>query len=242
MSDFNSLALALDTWLSTPLQDLPPELQKRIKQDFSPMPWDELSPDERLSVAKQWDYQHDPATEQERESWFNFYVKKGGLEAEIAKCETIATPTALDLEAQHRLLADLKSELALMQKQELQASKHEKITKKVENKLNTQQAPAIEKKAMLTPNNTNKTTNDCLQNKPQRKDEWFSLIRDMRIEFINEYDRSPNDAEAWVRLKTQPPASYGITSGKHKGKDTIFMGDIHLSKQSFMDRLKRYTQ
>jgi hypothetical protein len=60
MSSFDSLALALEDWFDTPLADLPDALRKRVVQEFFPMPWDNLSADQRRSVALQLDYQHDP--------------------------------------------------------------------------------------------------------------------------------------------------------------------------------------
>ena len=66
-SGFDSLALALEDWFDTQLADLPDALRKRVVQEFFPMPWDNLSADQRRSVALQLDYQHDPAMESDRQ-------------------------------------------------------------------------------------------------------------------------------------------------------------------------------
>ena len=73
MSSFDSLTLALEDWFDTRLADLPDALRQRVLQEFSPMPWDKLSADQRRSVALQLDYQHDPATEKDRQKWWDFF-------------------------------------------------------------------------------------------------------------------------------------------------------------------------
>ena len=49
------------------------------------MPWDQLSAEQRRSVTLQLDYQHDPATEEERERWWDFYQRMSALEAELER-------------------------------------------------------------------------------------------------------------------------------------------------------------
>lgn len=60
MSDFPALTLALESWLTTPLGDLPDALRQRVENEFAPVPWDQLSAEQRRTVALQLDYQHDP--------------------------------------------------------------------------------------------------------------------------------------------------------------------------------------
>lgn len=69
MQHFDALTHALEGWFDHPLCDLPGPLHRRVVQEFSPMPWDALSASQRRSVALQWDYQHDPATEQDQKYW-----------------------------------------------------------------------------------------------------------------------------------------------------------------------------
>jgi hypothetical protein len=68
MSTFDSPALALEEWFDTPLHELPDALRKRVEQEFFPMAWDELSAEQRRSVALQLDYQHDHAMEKDRQT------------------------------------------------------------------------------------------------------------------------------------------------------------------------------
>ncbi len=88
------------------------------------MPWDALSPDQRRSVAAQWDYQHDPAMESDRQYWWDFYQKMQALEAQIEQWSAIATPTAIDLAQKETRLAELQRELANMKKEEKQPYKN----------------------------------------------------------------------------------------------------------------------
>lgn len=117
MSTFDALTLALEEWFDTPLSDLPEALFRRVEQEFSPMPWDKLSADQRRSIALQLDYQHDPATAQERQFWWDFFERVDGLKKQIAEWEVVATPTAADLELKKTRLAELKQELSLMDAQ-----------------------------------------------------------------------------------------------------------------------------
>ncbi len=119
-ASFESLTVALEVWFDKPNEDMPDELRHRVETDFSPMPWDDLSPDQRRSVAAQWDYQHDPAMESERQYWWDFYQRMQALENEIEKWCAIATPTATDLIQKENRLAELQRELANMKKEEKQ--------------------------------------------------------------------------------------------------------------------------
>jgi hypothetical protein len=67
MSSFESLALALRGHFHKPLAQLPPDIQQRILADFAPWPWDNKSARARRQLAKQWDFENDPATRENRE-------------------------------------------------------------------------------------------------------------------------------------------------------------------------------
>ena len=71
-------------------------------------------PDQRRSFAQQHDYKHDPATENHREFWFNFYAGLHDLDREIGKWKRVGAPTALDLkqkESELQALRDKKAHL-----------------------------------------------------------------------------------------------------------------------------------
>ena len=82
------------------------------------MPWDSLSADQRRSVALQLDYQHDPATEQERQFWWDFFERMSNLKTQIAQWEVLATPTAADLARKETRLMELKQKLARLDTQQ----------------------------------------------------------------------------------------------------------------------------
>ena len=117
MSSFDSLTLALEDWFDTRLADLPDALRQRVLQEFSPLPWDTLSADQRRSVALQLDYQHDPATEKDRQEWWDFFERMAGIKAQIAQWDAVATPTASELALKETRLTELRQELARMDAQ-----------------------------------------------------------------------------------------------------------------------------
>ncbi|APW45802.1 hypothetical protein [Rhodoferax antarcticus] len=85
MSTFDALTLAFEDWFDTPLSGLPDPLRQRVEQEFSPMPRDDLSPDQRRSVALQLDYQHDPATAQDQKFWWDFFERMSSLKTQVAE-------------------------------------------------------------------------------------------------------------------------------------------------------------
>lgn len=117
MERFDSLSLVMEEWFDRPLCDLPEALRQRVQQEFFPMPWDQLSADQRRSVALQLDYQHDPATEQDQKFWWDFFERVGGLKKQVAEWEAVATPTAAELATKEGRLAELQQELTRMEEQ-----------------------------------------------------------------------------------------------------------------------------
>lgn len=116
MTTFESLTAALDGWFDKPLSELPEALQERVREDFFPMPWADLSAEQRKSVARQCDYQNHPATETDRQLWWDFAIKEDELEKQIEQWESVAAPTARELAEKERRLKELHAELARMQK------------------------------------------------------------------------------------------------------------------------------
>jgi hypothetical protein len=120
MTGFTSLTACLEEWFDEPLSALPAALQQRIKEDFFPMPWNTLSADQRRSVARQWDANNDPALAHERKFWWDFFIRKGELEEQIARWTDTAAPTASELDLKEKRLLALREELAQMEHQERQ--------------------------------------------------------------------------------------------------------------------------
>lgn len=120
MSDFDSLTIAIEDWFDKPLSDMPDSIRQRIEKDMFPLPWDDLSPEQRRIGALQLDCQHDPATEKERQYWWDFFLQKDALKRQIAEWENAATPTATDLAHKEAKLKELRNELSRMDQQERQ--------------------------------------------------------------------------------------------------------------------------
>lgn len=118
MEQFDALTLALEGWFDRPLIELPEALRQRVHKEFFPMPWDQLSVDQRRSVSLQIDYQHDPDTEQDQKFWWDFFERVGGLKKQVAEWEAVATPTASELAIKEDRLAELLQELDRMEAQQ----------------------------------------------------------------------------------------------------------------------------
>jgi hypothetical protein len=71
--DYVPLARDLEHWFDRQLEALPVPLRRRVKLKFFPAPWNDLSSNERRSLARQIDYQKDPNTAPHQAYWFNFY-------------------------------------------------------------------------------------------------------------------------------------------------------------------------
>ena len=142
MEEFDALSTALEDWFERPLTDLPDTLRQRVSQEFFPMPWGQLSADQRRSVALQLDYQHDPATEQERKFWWDFFQRIDALNKQVSDWEEVATPTATELALKESKLAELRREIAQMNDQKRYARgdyfPHRKLTQ------GNQVAPLVE--------------------------------------------------------------------------------------------------
>jgi hypothetical protein len=117
MSSFDSLTLALEGWFDRPLHELPDALRQRVELEFFPMSWNHLGAERRRSVALQFDYQHDPATEQDRRDWWEFFERMDAIKAHFARWDSAAAPTAGDLALKEKRLTELGKELALLETQ-----------------------------------------------------------------------------------------------------------------------------
>lgn len=114
MTGFDSLALALEDWFDKPLSDLPDGLRERFENQLLFLLWDSLSVKQRRNEALQLDYEADPATEKDRQFWWDFFSEKEALEEKIAKWESIAAPTATDLAMKEAKLKEFRDELNRM--------------------------------------------------------------------------------------------------------------------------------
>lgn len=116
MVKFESLTASLEDHFDKSLHSLPQQQWFRVDRDFFPMNWGMLSPDQRRSVAQQWDNLNDPATEEKRLYWWHHFVQKNNIEKQITKWEAVDVPTAKDLAEQETRLTELRNQLADLEK------------------------------------------------------------------------------------------------------------------------------
>jgi hypothetical protein len=117
-SKYVSLQKLLTDWYETTLEELPKELRSRVEKDFAPARWDQATPNGRRMLASQADYQNDPANASTRSYWESFYEELWDIRNKISQWESVAVPTALDLEVQERNLVKLRTQLDKMVKEE----------------------------------------------------------------------------------------------------------------------------
>ena len=110
--------VALEERFDRPLDEMPASLRERVDEVLFPMTWDTLTVDERRGVARQWNFQHDPAADQDRESWWDLVLRKPAIEKQIAQWKAVAAPTGNELAQKEARLADLEKELARIRRQQ----------------------------------------------------------------------------------------------------------------------------
>jgi len=121
-TQYRSLHSALEGWYDRPLAEYPQDLRTWIesglglgmKPERAQTWWDEKSLASRLAYAKQWDFQHDPATKEQREKIENFFNAHDHLELKISEWEKVDTPTALDLAKRDEMLETLRPQFEAM--------------------------------------------------------------------------------------------------------------------------------
>lgn len=116
---YESLAELIEAYVDGPLAKLPNDLRMRVAEAFFPMPhWDGLTPDQRRSLARQHDIQHDPAMESENRYWFELECTILEKEKEIAEWK-LKHDQNIPSEAliKRNELATLNAELSALKKQ-----------------------------------------------------------------------------------------------------------------------------
>lgn len=121
---FGSLTKALNGLFDKSLNELPEALRDFIRYVVLPKfkgisSWDDLSLDERHSVAVFWDSLEEPATKRamnrDKKYWKGFFQDMEKIRGDIAKWESVTTLTASDLEKKETRLAELGHQLASME-------------------------------------------------------------------------------------------------------------------------------
>lgn len=75
---------------------------------------------------------------------------------------------------------------------------------------------------------------------PQRQDDWFNCIRDCVKEFEADHKRTPNEAQLWGRLISNPPTGYEVQSETIKKKPVLQLSGVPMDRETFKKRYKVY--
>ncbi len=110
-SAFDSLADALQGQFDAPLQDLPDGLRERVERAFPPVSWAMLSAEQRRHRAREWDREHDPAGEEERQRGFDSAEREADIERRMRQLELMNPQTPRELESKNQQMDELRREL-----------------------------------------------------------------------------------------------------------------------------------
>jgi len=107
----------IQEWVHASLKELPKPLVEEIRDAFFPRNWDDLAPDQRRSVAQQWDRQNDPVFQDETDYWYESYCKKDAIEEQLERWQNITANTAEGLAAKEQRITQLSEELEKMEEE-----------------------------------------------------------------------------------------------------------------------------
>lgn len=111
MTEFVSLFKALQKWFDRPLNKLPKELRGRVEAAFRVVSWEVLSVEQRQYRAAQWDSEHDPALEDERQRGWDLGVKKLEIERQLRDLELMVAKSPIEIESKTRQIIELRQQL-----------------------------------------------------------------------------------------------------------------------------------
>lgn len=112
MTGFVALAPLIKPLIEQDWAKVPADIQALWKERISLFRWDELSPSQRIDLARQQDYQHDPATAAEHEAAFNLVTEVHDIQRQIRELELAPAHTAGDVIAKEDRLAQLRNKAA----------------------------------------------------------------------------------------------------------------------------------
>lgn len=114
MTDFVALAPMIVPHIEGTFADLPSDLQLLWKERIVLSQWDELSPGQRIELAKQQDYQHDPATEPEREAIWALITERDDVQRQVDALEQVRAITVTEVIAKEDRLKSLRVTLTAL--------------------------------------------------------------------------------------------------------------------------------
>lgn len=117
MTSFVALAPLIEPVIEQSFAHLTADIQSLWKERVLLFDWDHLAPDQRRQLALQQDYQHDPATEAEREAAFNLVCELHDVQRQIDELDAAPAKSAGEVIAKEdRLKALRASHAAIDQK------------------------------------------------------------------------------------------------------------------------------
>ena len=91
--------------------------------------WDDLSEEQQRNAAEQWDAQHDPAFEAERQRIWSLGVQRHKLNRDLEQLDAMRATSPLERESRERQLTDLRIRLIQVEK-ELQGDPDERLLRR----------------------------------------------------------------------------------------------------------------
>ena len=172
---YELLATLIESYLSGPFNAIPDDLQERITGAFHPMfHWDELTPEQRLSVALQYDVRNNPATAGEMAHYWNLLDLIDEKQEEIAEMAAAGAPLPTEKIAKKAALALYREELATLEKQF--NAPYPVSTASTES----QAAPVVAAVALIKPDKAGPKFNMTKAAMvAQHKHQWPTIERDM---------------------------------------------------------------
>ena len=119
MSDYQSLEDALEGRFGRPFKRLPAVLRERVSRAFKLIHWDSIGAAHRQILVRQWDFNHDPRFEAERQAAFDSEAKVAELERQIAELQRTNSQSAMDVISKHDRVAELRGELDALRSSEI---------------------------------------------------------------------------------------------------------------------------
>src|SRR4051812_49059855 len=98
------LALALKEFFDKPLVQIPNVLRTRIEQDLDPLPWEDMTSDQRRRAAAHWDYLCEAGAPREHDDSFVLFAELFEIEQDIQDAELMVAEDALERAAQAQLV------------------------------------------------------------------------------------------------------------------------------------------
>lgn len=112
---YESIEEKLESYYECQLDQIPEELRNWLLNEFFFQIWDGMSAHQRRSAANQYDYQHDPQYEAEREFDFNRFSKKFELQGELKKLQKMEPQSVTEHELKRKRIEEIQLEISSLE-------------------------------------------------------------------------------------------------------------------------------